>query len=203
MDIEIFLTRRSIREFQKKDVPKEILSKILDCGLSAPSAKNSNPWYFLVLQRKNKDEVAVWMREGIEKLVTSPIDPSTGKANPRWDDSTLCSADIIENSPVLILVFNRSPFIGGRRTLSKYISEKVAFTYSDEIVGIGAAIENILLSAHALGLGGVCIADVYPAEDQIVKKYEISYDLLIGIAIGYPSSLPRKRKLRKELVRFV
>lgn len=40
MAIDSIYDRRSIRKFQEKDVPVELLNKILDAGRVAPSAKN-------------------------------------------------------------------------------------------------------------------------------------------------------------------
>ncbi|MEW6040069.1 MAG: nitroreductase family protein [Elusimicrobiota bacterium] len=42
-------TRRSVRKFLNKPVPKEILEDIIDCGRLAPSANNVQPWEFIVI----------------------------------------------------------------------------------------------------------------------------------------------------------
>lgn len=200
--IKAILTRRSIRDFKKKSVSKKLVDQILESALAAPSAKNSNPWYFLVLRGKDKNEVAKWMREAVGRVPTSPIDPVTKKANPKWGDSTSGSAEIIEKASVLILIFNRSPFIKGRKTLARHVSEGSIFTYSDEIVGIGASLQNILLAAHTLGLGAVCLADVFPTEKKLQKKYNTRYELIVGVPIGYPTYNPPRRKLSEGLVQF-
>ena len=46
---DIVLSRRSIRRYEKKEVPKDILNKILEAGRQAPSAGNQQPWHFIVL----------------------------------------------------------------------------------------------------------------------------------------------------------
>lgn len=50
--------RRSIRKYTNKSLDKETVLEILNAGRLAPSAKNRQPWYFVVLQNKCKDEVA-------------------------------------------------------------------------------------------------------------------------------------------------
>ena len=47
--LEAIKTRRSIRRYKKTPVPREKLEQILDAGRWAPSAKNSQPWKFIVL----------------------------------------------------------------------------------------------------------------------------------------------------------
>jgi len=47
--VDVILSRRSIRSYEKKEVPDEVLSKILEAGRQAPSASNVQPWHFIVL----------------------------------------------------------------------------------------------------------------------------------------------------------
>ena len=50
MDVlEAIHTRRSIREYQDKDVPEDLVKKIIAAAMSAPSAGNVRPWQFVVL----------------------------------------------------------------------------------------------------------------------------------------------------------
>ncbi len=51
MDVlEAIKTRRSIRKYEKRPVPEELLAKILEAGRWAPSANNAQPWNFIVLR---------------------------------------------------------------------------------------------------------------------------------------------------------
>ena len=47
--IEMVLNRRSIRRYEKKEIPKEILEKILEAGRQAPSAANRQPSHFIII----------------------------------------------------------------------------------------------------------------------------------------------------------
>jgi len=47
--IDTILSRRSIRRYEQKEIPKDILSKILEAGRQAPSAANRQPWHFIVV----------------------------------------------------------------------------------------------------------------------------------------------------------
>lgn len=50
--MEVILKRRSVRSYLDEPIQKEQLDELLKAGLSAPSAKNSRPWEFLVVQNK-------------------------------------------------------------------------------------------------------------------------------------------------------
>ncbi len=45
--------RRSVRRFQARPIPKEILIEILDAARLAPSSSNSQPWHFIVVDRSD------------------------------------------------------------------------------------------------------------------------------------------------------
>ena len=47
--IDIILSRRSIRRYEKKEIPQDVLNKILEAGRLAPSASNRQPWHFIVV----------------------------------------------------------------------------------------------------------------------------------------------------------
>lgn len=47
--IDVVLNRRSIRSYEPKEIPKDVLDKILEAGRQAPSAANKQPWHFIVL----------------------------------------------------------------------------------------------------------------------------------------------------------
>ncbi len=51
--IEFLKTRRSIRRFKKEKVPMEIIEKMLDVARYAPSAHNSQPWRFIVIDDRD------------------------------------------------------------------------------------------------------------------------------------------------------
>jgi len=47
--VDVLLSRRSVRRYEKKTVPEEALKTILEAGRQAPSASNVQPWHFIVL----------------------------------------------------------------------------------------------------------------------------------------------------------
>lgn len=47
--VDVVLSRRSIRRYEEKKVPRDVLEKILEAGRLAPSAGNRQPWHFIVV----------------------------------------------------------------------------------------------------------------------------------------------------------
>lgn len=70
--------RRSIRSFKEKTVPRNILEKLLEVACSAPSAKNKQPWHWIVVQEpKEVRRLAGLVVEGMRAFLDS--DPDEGK----------------------------------------------------------------------------------------------------------------------------
>lgn len=47
--LDVVLSRRSVRRYEPKEIPKDVLDHVLEAGRQAPSAANKQPWHFIVL----------------------------------------------------------------------------------------------------------------------------------------------------------
>ncbi len=47
--LEAIHTRRSIRKYEKKPVPEELIREVLAAAMMAPTARDERPWHFLVI----------------------------------------------------------------------------------------------------------------------------------------------------------
>lgn len=57
--ISVIKSRRSVRKYLDKEIPREILEDIVDCGRLAPSGYNKQPWIFVVVVDKEiKEKIA-------------------------------------------------------------------------------------------------------------------------------------------------
>lgn len=169
--------RRSIRMYKDEEVPGDLVEKVLEAGRLAPSAKNGQPWTFAVLSKERKDKVAAIMKGYF---------PEKGKEDftPRYAATSKYTARTILHAPVLILV------------LRKYGQFGELLKYTD-LLGIGAAIENMCLKAADLGLGSLWIRDTCYTEEIIMnylglQEYELVSALALGYAASEPSPVPRK-----------
>lgn len=170
--------RRSVRAFRPDPVPRPLIEQVLEAGALAPSAKNMQNWQFVVLQGEGKARLVQVLRDQLDAL---PADRPRGSA-PN-------SARIMDEAPVLIVVFNASPT--GREIAA---TRGILWPFSAEIQGVSAAIQNMLLAAFDAGLGSLWICDVFFAIDEIEAHLEPvvgKAGLVAAISLGYPASEPR------------
>jgi nitroreductase len=85
--VDVVLSRRSIRRYQQKEIPGEILDKILEAGRQAPSAMNRQPWHFIVVSDKDiKQELSkrLFTKHIRESPVTIVGCAKTGFLDRKW-----------------------------------------------------------------------------------------------------------------------
>lgn len=77
--MEVLLTRRSIRNFNDKSIPEDVLNKILEAGTYAPTAKGmQKPIIIAITDKKVRDEVSrenakIMGREGTDPFYGAPV----------------------------------------------------------------------------------------------------------------------------------
>ena len=188
--LDAIAARRSIRKFKDTPIPDETLRAILTAATQAPSAKNRQPWRFVVVQGEKRAEMVRVMREGI------------ARAKARGDDlgSAEGSARIMEHAPVTVFVFNPE---GMRPWLAHSIEQM--FMDLTNIQSIGAAIQNMLLAAQDLGLGSLWIGDVLYAYEELCNWLGEGGALIAAVSLGYPDEAPaaRPRKPFDEVVKWI
>lgn len=200
--IQIMTTRRSVREgFIDEVIDPDDLRLIVDCGLSAPSSKNAQPWRIHVVQSRSAlNEIAdlvVRANSTVDSFV--PLDPNTGRAHTAWSTTVLESAHVLRQVPVGLFMENRGEFSHDRSAVAG--AESVAdavLTYSLEVLGLGAAIENLLLAARALGLDAVFVGDILVAENAIRDRLGMVGDLVGVVAIGHTTHSEVAPRTRRE-----
>ena len=148
--LDVIMTRTSIRSFTGESVSREQLETILKAGMAAPSAINIQPWRFVVLTEREK------------------IDALFGEGRMGKTFGTAGAVIIVCGQTTEM----RKPF--GQPDAPEEEWENI-FWYED----CSAATENILLAAHALGLGAVWTAG-YPAMERIAP---------LSAALGLPEKV--------------
>jgi nitroreductase len=199
--VQTILGRRAARgQFTGHPIPTAVLIEIVRCGLAAPSSKNAQPWRLHIVSEPTMLEAiasAVETSKGAESYV--PSDPLTDRPRPDWPSTVVASADVLRRASTAIFVENRGSFSRGRRILTEAIQAgrvKSLEGYSFEILGIGAAIQNMWIAAEAFGVRGRFMGDVVIAEEEIARRLGIETDLMGVLALGYveastPSTIPQ------------
>lgn len=65
--------RRSVRAYAKKDIPQEILVKILDAARMAPSANNRQPWKLVVVKDPTKRQALAKAAKEQQFVAEAPV----------------------------------------------------------------------------------------------------------------------------------
>ena len=165
--------RRSIRRFQERDLPDDILIKLLEAARWAPSWANTQCWNFVVV-RDNET------KRKIQETV-SPRNPSS-KA--------------IVNAPVLLVVC-------GQLKKSGYYNDQYPTKFGDWFMyDLGLATQNLCLAAHDSGLGTVIVGLFEHDKVGEIIKLPPEHEVLVLIPVGYPDHDPSPPK-RRELDEFV
>lgn len=173
---ETIKNRRSIRKFKNTEISKEIIQDLIDCARLAPSAKNRQPWKFVIVTGTIKNQIADIM---LEKENSSKV--SLERQIYDANSSVKSTAKIIKEAPILILV------------LKQYEDNWII----EDSLSIGGAIEHICLRATDLGLGSLWIRDIVHTQKEIAKlvKHE-DMELISAISIGYPNENPNQRPIK-------
>ena len=176
--------RRSIRKFLDKAVPIECIEQIIDAGRVAPSAKNRQPWKYIVFGGKSKEELLDHMEKGIIREEVSPELPNSchGIADAK---NTL---RIMREAPVIIVILNTN----GKSIFDNIDCDERVTEICDSL-SIGASVENILLKATEIGLGTLWIANTCFAYSELSNYLNIKCQLAGAIAVGYADEEPLQR----------
>lgn len=176
--IEVIEDRRSIRNFKSEKISKDIVEDILNCGRFAPSAKNRQPWYFVVTQGKVKNKIADMMIE-----YTESNDECDERKRMGCSSSVKSTANVIKQAPILVLIFR----------------EKNDNWIIGDNLSIGACVENMCLRATDLGIGSLWIRDIVYVSEDVAKMigYE-DLELNCAVSFGIANQNPKQRP-RKEL----
>ncbi len=188
--------RRSIRKYKNIPVDKSTIEHLIQCASLAPSAKNRQPWKFVVYLGDKKKKLTDAMEKGLDRESNGKsILPDSAFGLP----DAFHTLKIMREAPVLIVVLNTngdSPYepINTDRRISEICDS----------LSIGAAIENMLLEAAELGLGTLWIANSCFAYPELVECVETEDQLVSIVALGYPDESPdmRPRKAMSDIVEY-
>lgn len=186
--IEAIFNRRSIRKFLDMPVPQNLIERIIQAGTMAPSAKNRQPWRFVVVENEKQDMLQA-MNNGIER---EKNEAGLLPGSKKFISGAEYTARIMEQAPVTIFVLN--PL---EEALFHYDTMEENFYHLSNIQSIGAAIENMLLTACDLGLGSLWICDIDFAYHELLKWLGTNEQLIAAIAFGYADENPDQRPRKK------
>jgi nitroreductase len=172
--MEIIKERRSIRKYEDKAVPANVLNEILEAIRWAPSWANTQCW-----------EVVVVADPDQKARLQDTLPP---KGNP--------ARTAIVQAPVLLALC-------GKLNTSGFYKEMVTTKFGDWFMfDLGIATQNLCLAACNRGLGTVIVGLFDHDRAKEILKVPAGLEVVVLIPLGYPAK-PSSPPKRKDLAEFV
>lgn len=165
--------RRSVRNFEDKPVPDELLQTVLEAVQWTPSWANTQCWEIVIIRDPN-------VKARVQEEAFS-------KSNPAFKSITA--------APVVLALCARLNEAG-------YYKNAVTTKFGDWFMfDLGLAAQSLGIAAHAAGLGTV-ITGLFD-HDKAAKVINVpeGYELVSFIPMGFPSKIPSAPK-RKDISEF-
>ena len=196
---DVILKRRSVRIYQKKQVPEFMIKRMLEAGRFAPSAGNCRPWKFVVVRDPEIlggiSQTVVQICKGYKSLIDYRF---TGNNGRRMIANMVIRSKPNDLHPV---PFGAVTLIADERLALFHEAPTVIFVFQD-VRGVGnpsldcgIATQNMVLAAHSLGLGTCYVGFSKTAFENSkiwTKRLGIDYPykFVTSLAIGYPFGKP-------------
>lgn len=180
----IIKSRRSIRRFKDKPIPREILYSILDVARWAPSAHNAQPWRCIIIEDPLvKTELAREMGEAwLSDMLKDGVPRDKAEEIIRIENW-----EKIAKSPIVLIVCltmeNMHQYPDKRRRKAEYLMA---------VQSVAAFIQNLLLAAHWRGLGACWICAPLFCQAAVKRALRLPREIepQAMIIMGYPDENP-------------
>ncbi len=195
---ELMKKRRSIRKYLPDCIPDEDIEKLISAAITAPSGCNSQCWKFIAVKNPQKiAELAVAVEAGVRHFYNDITDEN-------FLASRIKQTTFFKSAPFVILVYLTEMKYHDQRVTDYYAdkgmngTEMLSKLGSPDILSVGAAVENLLLTAEEMGLGACWMNDPVVAEKEINKLFSVpdEHRLLSVIPVGKPAYVPREKVMK-------
>jgi len=181
--------RRSIRRYTDRPVDRATIDAILDAATHAPSAHNRQPWRFAVVtspEAKARLASAMGERLRADRLADGDS-PDVVEADVSRSRARITAASVIVLACLTMSDMDRYP--DARRGDAERIMA---------IQSVAAAIQNLLLDAHALGLGTswMCAPLFASGEARAALDLPDDWEPQALITMGYPAAEAKPKEIK-------
>lgn len=189
---DLMRTRRSVRRFRPDAPPRATIEAILVSAVTAPSASNKQPWRFFIVQNRDTiGRMAAAVRQAIDRIALA--------VEPAFEPSFRAYGDYFtrfEHAPVVIVPIYRPLTILSNLTDSRLAAEDDACVRTMErdsgLIGTSLALQNLLLAAHAAGLGASGMTGPLVADEALraILGVPDSWRLVALVPMGFADEDP-------------
>jgi nitroreductase len=185
--LEAIMKRRSVRAYEARKIARDTLTTILEAGNEAPSAMNSQPWRFVVVEDEEAKRKLLSAALPQAKKITEAVkdvDPERyALIQKRYAELT---DPVYYSAPAIVFVIGNGRYSGHSCPL---------------------ACENMMLAAYSLGLGscwvgfGAMVTDDPKVRDLLELK---DGDYIFGpILLGYPKGKTPRPPKKEPKVKWI
>lgn len=177
--------RRSHRLYKSEPIPRDVLARVIDAALWAPSATNLQPWELTVMTGSVRDDFVVLSSKAIQYLM-----PKLKGFSEKQQKFTAQFFQNLGGAPLVIAVT-----IWG---------DPDPFAQESIIMSGSALMQNLLLAAESEGLGTCWISGVLYVEKELLSFLGKEDRKLLAITpIGYPAKIPPVVPRKEREVRWL
>jgi nitroreductase len=179
---ELIEKRKSIRKYKPQAVPKDLLERVLNAAMHAPSGKNRQNWRFFVVQGQKRDEYLKYSQKswlGIKDVLKKRLKPSLYEFTERFFFT-------LGDAPVIVFCYSLND-----------PEER----YHTSIGSVYMAAENMILAALHEGLGTCAMGAPLEIKKDVdeflgIKNIPVAagaeLELLCAVVMGYHDHEPPK-----------
>jgi len=205
---EAMYSARALRRLKPDPVPEEMITRLLDAAIRAPSAGNAQNWIFMVvrdaLQRRRLGSVYRKASDEVAEIYAARGRPAhlTDEQFQRMMAGGAWLWDHISDAPVLLLPCLRKRDMPPREALPAAVAARydAHLLHQEKIRGssIYPAVQNIILACRALGLGTLITTNHILYEDEVRAILGLPDDVFtfalmpIGFPLGHYGPLTRR-----------
>lgn len=192
---EAIRQRRSIRSFRSDPVPEDMVHEILESARLAPSGSNRQPWRFIVVtdpEERAKLRRICWDQAFIEEAPVVFVCCADLTAYARA--SRIKRGQEFIDYGVTATLSGRFADPEFRAALMKMPDPNLATFLTPAVANTYIAIEHMVLTATALGLGS-CWVGAIGGEGEINAMFSLPKTTVVVtvLPVGYPTSIPPPR----------
>ena len=193
---DLILTRRSIRRYTHEPVDRALVETVLEAATRAPSAHHRQPWRFaVVISPEAKEQLASAMGERLRAdRVADGDSPDVVGADVARSRARITSA------PAVVLACLTMADMDKYSDARRGNAER-----SMAIQSVAAAIQNLLLAAHAQGLAAcwMCAPLFAPAAARDALDLPADWEPQALVTLGYPAEPPKPQVIQPLSSRVV
>jgi nitroreductase len=204
---ELLRTRRSVRRF-KPELPDEALvERVIELATLAPSASNKQPWRWIVVQRRETIAAMAAAVRGATATIAAHVPLESADAFRAYGDYFTR----FESAPLVVVPIHR-----GHTVLSNLVDAALPGTLREQIgvmerdsglIGTSLALMNLLLAAHAEGLGASAMTGPLIAARELKALLGVpeSWGIVALVPLGHADESPRptERKPAERVTRWI